>query len=100
MRKIAFFAGVSLLSWAFPAVAEQCTAGEVTRIVQVVYAEPGQPVPCEVVYDKTAEGQGIETLWRAHNEAGYCEARADEFLTKLEDLGFVCTNQVEETASH
>ena len=35
------------------------------------------PVPCEVRYQK-GEGPSV-VLWEAHNEVGYCEARAAEF---------------------
>jgi hypothetical protein len=74
---------------------EVCTQGNLTRTVSIVYAEPGQPVPCEVLYDKSQEGNtdengGSETLWRAQNEAGYCEARMKDFVAKLETLGWTC----------
>ena len=58
---------------------------------------PGQPVPCEVLYDKPAEG-GPSTLWRAQNEPGYREARAAEFLAKLADMGWQCSESVPVTA--
>ena len=71
------------------AVANTCTQGDLVRNVTVVYSDPGQPVPCEVLYEKPMEGQSM-TLWRAQNEIGYCEARAAEFLLKLESLGWQC----------
>ena len=38
-----------------------------------------------------SRGRGAEqVLWRATNEAGYCEARAEEFLEKLESWGWQC----------
>ncbi|MEM7099563.1 MAG: hypothetical protein AAF541_14960 [Pseudomonadota bacterium] len=71
------------------AFANTCNQGDLIRQVTVVYADPGQPVPCEVLYEKPMEGQSM-TLWRAQNEVGYCEARAAEFLSKLESLGWQC----------
>ena len=68
----------------------ECTQGSLTRSVSVVYADPGQPVPCEVLYEKPSEQQTM-TLWRAENEAGYCEDRAREFVEKLNSLGWDCT---------
>lgn len=65
-----------------------CTNGGNERSVAVVYTTPGQVVPCEVVYTK--EGSS-ETLWRAQNEAGYCEAQADSFADKLRGWGWDCT---------
>lgn len=76
------------------AMASTCTMNNLTRNVSVVYADPGQPVPCEVLYEKLAQGadatRQIMTLWRAQNQAGYCEARAAEFVAKLESLGWSC----------
>lgn len=67
----------------------RCEFGADVRTVQVVYANPGQPVPCEVLYGKHSAGT-LETLWRADHEAGYCEARAREFVSRLEGFGFRC----------
>ena len=66
-----------------------CSFGELTRKIEVVYSNPGQPVPCEVIYDKSAEGS-IATLWRANNEAGYCEAQAAGLVEKLSGMGWQC----------
>ncbi|MGD8417807.1 MAG: hypothetical protein PVH91_12175 [Pseudomonadales bacterium] len=66
-----------------------CEYGELTRKVEVVYVNPGQAVPCEVIYDKSGEGS-IETLWRASNEAGYCEAQAATLVDKLTGMGWRC----------
>ena len=67
-----------------------CTYGDLTRRIEVVYVDPGAPVPCEVIYDKSAEGS-IETLWRANNEAGYCEDRAAALAEKLSGMGWHCS---------
>ena len=67
-----------------------CTYGELERTVEVVYSNPGQPVPCEVIYNKSAEGT-IQTLWRANSEAGYCEAQAAGLVDKLEAMGWDCS---------
>ncbi len=69
----------------------KCTLNDNIRRVEVVALEPGQSVPCEVRYAKETEAAGAEqVLWRATNEAGYCEARAEEFLDKLESWGWQC----------
>ncbi len=67
-----------------------CTQDGLSRTVSIVYSEPGQAVPCEVMYEKSGEGQSM-TLWRAQNEAGYCEARAAEFVAKLAGMGWACS---------
>ncbi|TLS75327.1 hypothetical protein FE236_09545 [Mariprofundus erugo] len=65
-----------------------CTMAEHERIVEVVYLNAGQLVPCEVQYQK--DGQ-TEVLWRANNKQGYCERKARWFLKKLHRLGWTCT---------
>ena len=69
----------------------QCTKDDLNRVVSTVYSEPGQPTPCEVLYEKPSEGESM-TLWRAQNQAGYCEARAAEFIEKLAELGWSCSS--------
>jgi hypothetical protein len=66
-----------------------CRYGELTRSIEVVYLEPGQAVPCEVIYDKSGEGS-IETLWRATSEANYCETKAAGLVDRLTGLGWSC----------
>ncbi len=34
------------------------------------------------------------TLWRAENQAGFCEAQAEKFIAKLQDLGWSCTADI------
>ncbi len=74
----------------------QCTNGDLHRSVEVVYSDPGHPVPCEVLYNKPSEGTQ-ESLWQANNEAGYCEDRAREFIGKLGEMGWACTTASTET---
>ena len=69
----------------------QCNKDDLNRVVTIVYSEPGQPTPCEVLYEKPSEGESM-TLWRAQNQVGYCEARAAEFIEKLVELGWSCSS--------
>jgi len=50
---------LATFAWAEPTT---CRQGDLVRTVEVVYAEPGKSVPCEVLYDKPAEG-GTTTPW-------------------------------------
>ncbi|WP_417345109.1 hypothetical protein [Ferrimonas sp.] len=63
-----------------------CRNGEMERRIQVIYPQ-GAPLPCEVHYVK---GSDSKVLWRAQNEAGYCEAKAQEFAAKQKTLYFPC----------
>ena len=67
-----------------------CTLGELQRRVEIIY-ETGVQVPCEVHYHKDTEAPGQpQVLWRALNEAGYCEAQTAEFIEQLEGMGWTC----------
>jgi len=67
-----------------------CTYGDLQRRVEILY-ETGVTLPCEVHYYKDSEVPGeMQVLWRAMNEAGYCEAKTQEFVTKLKALGWSC----------
>ena len=68
----------------------QCALDDLQRRV-VIFYETGVTVPCEVHYFKDTEAPGeTQVLWRALNEAGYCERMADNFVGKLRDLGWSC----------
>jgi len=68
----------------------RCVNGDLERRVVVMY-ETGVTVPCEVHYFKDTEEPGSsQVLWRALNEEGYCEARAADFVGKLEGWGWSC----------
>lgn len=94
MKRYAVFAGLFVFSVIVSAQDSQvfsCTLHDNVRRVEVVTLEPGQSVPCEVRYVKETEAAGADqVLWRAVNEIGYCEARAQEFLEKLESWGWKC----------
>lgn len=69
----------------------RCTQAGMVRTVEVV-RETAAPVPCSVNYRKETEAPNApaEQLWNAENEVGYCEARAAEFVARLESLGWQC----------
>jgi len=67
-----------------------CNYGDLQRRVEILY-ETGGTLPCEVHYYKDSEAPGeVQVLWRAMNEAGYCEAKTQEFVTRLKALGWSC----------
>lgn len=79
-----------ILSAAQAPVGHECTMGELTRRVEIVY-ETGVTVPCEVHYYKDTEAPGErQVLWRAMNEEGYCEAKTSEFIASLSGMGWNC----------
>ena len=68
----------------------RCTMGGKVRRVEIFH-DAGVAVPCEVHYYKDTEAPGEQqVLWRAVNEAGFCEARTAEFIDKLRGMGWNC----------
>jgi hypothetical protein len=83
-----------LASFALPGLAAaeamsyDCVHGGSTRRVEVAFPVAGQP-RCEVRYHKDGESQ---VLWSAEVESGYCESKARDFISKLQDAGWSCAN--------
>ena len=75
-----------------------CTMMSLERTVELRYQNPGEAVPCEIGYSKQSEGFDDQVLWRAEHEAGYCEARFDEFVDRLRGFGWSC-EEVDSDAS-
>ncbi len=76
-----------------------CTNGDLKRGVEVIYSDPGQSTPCEVLYTKPTEGSS-STPWRAQSEGGYCEAKAAALIERLVAWGWQCgaSNSKEDNA--
>ena len=83
-------AAMSFSSAAFANETYTCTHGDQKRVISVVYASDGQPLPCRVTYDK---GAGADVLWSAENQAGYCEEQAAAFVEKQKGWGWACEKQ-------
>lgn len=68
-----------------------CQSGNAERRVEIVYFDQVKEVPCEVHYYKDSEESSeSQTLWRAENQAGFCERKLTEFVDKLSGLGWNC----------
>ena len=65
-----------------------CNFGDDKRLISVTYDSEHEQVPCQVQYDK---GYGAEMLWNAQSEVGYCESKAQEFVSKQESWGWSCS---------
>ena len=90
-RKICELAAAAALFLSLQAAAQEvtaCTSGGLERTVEVVYENPGEPVPCEVRYTKS--GGVARSLWSAEREGGYCEQQAAGLVQKLADSGWSC----------
>ncbi len=69
-----------------------CRHNDSIREIHVIYENPGQPLPCSVLYRK-AEGE--QTLWSAQAQVGYCEEKAAAFVAKQQSWGWDCAAQTQ-----
>lgn len=83
-------AALSFSSAAFANEVYTCTHAGQQRVINVVYVNEGQLVPCQVTYDK---GAGAKVLWSAQYQAGYCEEKAEAFVEKQKGWGWTCEKQ-------
>lgn len=65
----------------------RCSLEDSQRLIQIIYLVPDQEVPCEVHYHKDGEQ---ELLWRADNQGGFCERKAENFAEQHQEWGFAC----------
>lgn len=66
----------------------QCAHELAIRSVTVEYQDPGQQVPCKVIYHKPP--QTPSALWQAQAQVGFCEQRARELVGSLQRSGWSC----------
>ena len=67
-----------------------CTQGKNTRSVTITYGAANK-LPCEVHYKKDTEKPGSDTVvYKAANEASFCDAKAHAFVDKLAGMGWTC----------
>ncbi|MBT4162639.1 MAG: hypothetical protein HOC70_16345 [Gammaproteobacteria bacterium] len=69
-----------------------CRANNEVRTVSVDYEHKGWEVPCRVKYEKPSEGT-VSYPWSAEATAGYCESKAEFLVGKLQNWGWVCTQE-------
>lgn len=68
-----------------------CKNGNQQRSVQVEYYTEDESVPCEVHYYKDTEQPDMgQVLWRAANEAGFCEKKMAVVVDELSGSGWEC----------
>ncbi len=92
-KKAAVAAAMTTLFAASPLLANEtysCKHGNQERLINLVYANEGATVPCEVTYDK---GEGLTSLWQAQNKEGYCEEKMAAFVEKQRGWGWTCEKQ-------
>lgn len=97
-KKMAWAAFAIFLPFGAFAMGETiCTMNNVERRVEVASTNTTMAVPCKVQYFK--EDGSTKILWNAQNDIAYCEAKAREFVQKLETLGWACTEGSAKTST-
>ncbi len=60
------------------------------RLIELNYPN-GAPLPCEVIYHRSHDGNPYEVLWEARHDTGFCENKTSELLAQLKSVGWLCT---------
>jgi hypothetical protein len=69
----------------------QCRRDELTRRIELQFANDADRLPCEVVYWKDSEAPGQpQRPWRADHQLEFCTAKAREMVELLEAEGWAC----------
>lgn len=88
-----------LLCAPFTAYADSWSCRQVNNVREVhIERTTPNPVPCQIVYRKLTEGVEDQVLWSAEFDPNYCDARAREFISKLESFGWVCVETIRDDA--
>ena len=90
MRKLMLLIGFVFFSTGSVAaenISYTCSLDGAERLIEVVYLESGQQLPCEVRYSKDGE---TKVLWTYANEMGQCEEKAAAFAEKQATWGWQC----------
>lgn len=94
IKKVARIAAVTALFVSTPLLANEsyiCKQGDQERKIEIVYANAGSTVPCEVAYIK--EDGSRQNLWQAQSKEGYCEEKTAAFIEKQRGWGWDCSKQ-------
>lgn len=67
-----------------------CNKKQLTRYISHRAFE-SDGAPCDVLYEKPTEGGYAESEWVAQNDALFCVERYRDFVSKLEGLGWSCS---------
>lgn len=67
-----------------------CNKKQLTRYISHRTFE-SDGAPCDVLYEKPTEGGYAESEWAAQNDALFCEERYQDFVSKLRELGWSCS---------
>ncbi len=73
-----------------------CQYADQQRKIDLVYPEKTE-LPCEVQYTKSS---GMEVLWRATSETGFCESKYQAFVEKQKGWGWRCEALTGKPAEH
>lgn len=89
------FIVISVSSFAAENITYTCALNGAERLIEVIYLESGQELPCEVRYSKEGETQ---VLWTYASEIGQCEDKAAAFAEKQAGWGWQCETLTADSA--
>lgn len=72
----------------------RCQRSDLVRQVQVQFAQDGDGLPCQVIWQSTAGADQSRLVWRSESELEFCTEKARELVHQLIDGGWTCDARV------
>jgi hypothetical protein len=88
------FAGSSMITGQGWAQDVRCQRNELVRQVEVQFAQDGDGLPCQVLWQNTAGSEQRKLVWRSASRLDFCTDKARELVHQLLDGGWTCDAQV------
>jgi hypothetical protein len=88
------FAGSSMLIGQSDAQDVRCQRNELVRQVEVQFAQDGDGLPCQVVWQNSAGFDQRKLVWRSDAELDFCTSKARALVHQLIAGGWACDAQV------
>jgi hypothetical protein len=88
------FAASSMLTRQGDAQDVRCQRNELVRQIDVQFAQDGDGLPCQVVWQNSAGSDETKLVWRSDAQLDFCTEKARRLVHQLIDRGWTCDAQV------
>jgi hypothetical protein len=92
-RAVLAFAGSSMLTGQGDAQDVRCQRNELARQVDVHFAQDGDGLPCQVVWQNSGSADERKLVWRSDAQLDFCTEKARQLVHQLIDGGWMCDAQ-------
>jgi hypothetical protein len=88
------FAASSMLTRQGDAQDVRCQRNELARQIEVQFAQDGDGLPCQVVWQNSGGADERKLVWRSDAQLDFCTEKARQLVHQLIDRGWTCDAQV------